>query len=130
MAEKKTMQQVAAEIEVAHFTTGHPAYRAHLEHWRTLLCEMALTLAEDSAQTSRWLRVRKPRVGAANWFDRFFLSVRLRGHGKNAADAVLEAAKDLVRMAAVHQEYIVLETSRAADGKPADKSGRYRTEDV
>ncbi|MEV8639081.1 hypothetical protein AB0395_46235 [Streptosporangium sp. NPDC051023] len=130
MADKKTMQQVAAELEAAHFTTGHPAYRAHLEHWRTLLCEMALTLAEDSAQTSRWLRVRRPRVGAASWADRFFLSIRLRGHGKNAADAVLEAAKDLIRMAAVHQEYTLLEASKATDGKPASRSGRYRTEDV
>lgn len=130
MDAKRSMRESAAKFETAHFTAGHPAYRAHLETLRVLLCDMSLLIAEDSARSSRWLRGRKPATGAVGWSTRFFLSLRLRSHGKNTSDAVLEAAKDAVRMALVHQEYMALETSKGSDSTTVGGRGRYRTEEA
>lgn len=119
------MREAAAKFENGHFTASHPAYREHLDLTRALLCDISLLLAEDAAKTSHWLRDRK----SLDWFSRFFLAHRLHGCGKDASDAVLEAAKDFVRMYAVHQEYVMLEAApKDSNSKTVGGSGRYRTE--
>lgn len=118
----------ASSWENAHFTTGHRAYRAHLENLRSLLMNVEFVISRDSDETARWLRGHSkkhkgetarvcPRL---SWLTAFMNSVRYRFKGKLVAELVLEAAKDAVQMAAVHAEYLLME------GEGQVEDDRYR----
>jgi hypothetical protein len=126
------MRQSAAGIEAAHFTSGHPAYRKHLETERLLVLDIALLLMEDSGRTADWHRQRSPGRGLGHWLHKFFLTLRLRSHGKSASEALMEAAKSVVRQAEVHQEYMAVEARKNSGSSNPNStttggSGRYRT---
>ncbi len=114
----------AAKWEGANFTRGHLSYREHLENLRGLLGDLAFVLDRDTEQAARWLREhgKKSRTcPKLPWLAGLTASMRYRYKGNLAAEAVLEAAKDAIRMAGVHDEYLLMEQT-----KPGDD--RYRTE--
>lgn len=133
MSRSGSMRDCAATVESSHFTGSHAAYRQYLESSRLLLLDVALLLMEDSARTADWHRDRSSGRGLGVWLQTFFLSLRMRSHGRLASEAVLEAAKDIVKMATVHQEYMHLEArANASSTSPASTTiggpARYRTE--
>jgi len=115
----------AAKWETAEFTRGHLSYRQHLENLRTLLGDLAFVVDRDTEQAARWVREHGKKSRSCPrlpWLTGFLASLRYRDKGLLAAEAVLEAAKDVVRMAGVHDEYLLMEQV-----KPGDD--RYRTEE-
>jgi hypothetical protein len=127
------MKVRAATWENATFTAGHASYRAHLENLRLLLANVEFVIARDSDEAARWFRRHgkktksgddKPRVcPKLPWLKAYLDSVRYRWKGKLAAELVQEAAKDAVRMAGVHAEYLLMEGVGHVD------SDRYRREE-
>ncbi len=109
--------------EQAEFTRGHQSYRQHLENLRSLLGDLAYLVDRDNEQPARWLsehRTLSARCPRLPWLERLVAGLRYRYKGQLAAEAVLEAAKDAIRMAAVHDEYLLMENVTPA-------GDRYRT---
>ncbi|WP_433520037.1 hypothetical protein ACQP2T_63595 (plasmid) [Nonomuraea sp. CA-143628] len=123
-----SMRVRASTWENADFTTGHRAYRQHLENVRVLLMHVEYVVSRDTDEAARWLRQHgKKSKGAESracprmpWLEAFFQSVRYRFKGKLVAELVQEAAKDAVLMASVHAEYLLME------GDGAIPNDRYR----
>lgn len=119
----------AAKWENATFTAGHASYRAHLENLRMLLSNIEFVVARDSDESARWFRQhssvkQKPRLcPKLPRLSAYLQAVRYRFKGKLVAELVQEAAKDVVRMAAVHAEYLLME----GDGHTGPD--RYRKEE-
>ncbi|MFF3665512.1 hypothetical protein [Microtetraspora malaysiensis] len=130
MSRSGDLGKAAGQIERGHFSTSHPVYRAHLERRRAMACDIALMLHDDAARVSMWLQTRQ-QAQRMSWLSRIYLALRVASHGRNAADAVLEAAKSAIRMAAVHEEYVAIETTTSTDSSRSGsaRSGRYRTEE-
>lgn len=128
MSRSGKLTRAASTFEQADLGRSHAEYRTYLEAVRTVMCDLSMLLSEDASEAGSWLRGRDPKEGRVGWWDRWFLSFRLAGHGKRAAEAVLEAAKTSVRMAMVHQEYIAQEADPARNGSSGGREGRYRTE--
>ncbi|MEU4834151.1 hypothetical protein [Streptosporangium sp. NPDC023615] len=112
---------------------SHQTFRDYQENLRAMLLSISLTMSEDSRQAAAWLRHRTAPDGRrVGWLQRIFLASRLRGHGNNAAEAFLEAAKAVVRMSAVHAEYMLAEqqtNKTTGAGSGAKRQGRYETKD-
>ena len=114
--------------ENAEFTTSHRAYRAHLENLRVLLSNIEYMLTRDTSETARWLQQhsKKNKSGVKRicprlpWLYAYFIGLRYRWKAKLIAELVQEAAKDVVQMAAVHAEYLVME----GDGQVSNE--RYK----
>lgn len=131
MSRSGSMRESAAKMEAAHFTASHAAYRQHLETERLLLLDVGLLLTQDSGHAADWHRRRSSGRGFMHWLQTFFLTLRLRSHGKAASEAMLEAAKSVVRQAEVHHEYMAVEAARNSVSGAAvviGDSSRYRTE--
>ncbi|MFI6603752.1 hypothetical protein ACIBHX_46615 [Nonomuraea sp. NPDC050536] len=124
MDQNTSLATTAGQIERAHFTVGHVAYRQHQEHWKSLGCGLAILIAEDAQHTGRWLRSRERGVG---WWKRLFLGFRAASHGRNISKAVTEAVKDIVLMANDHDEYMTLERMAGQKSSPLGRPDRYRT---
>lgn len=131
MSKQIDLIEAIATFVDADPTGSHQAYRAYQENLRSMLCEISLVLSGDAREAAAWLRKREPAEGPGlRWWERAWLSARLRGHANNAAEAYLEAAKAVVRMATVHEEYLMAErrhNSNSNSGGP--RSGRYETKD-
>ncbi|WP_157254823.1 hypothetical protein [Nonomuraea typhae] len=114
----------ANTFQEAELTGSHQAFRDYTEAGRAMLADVARTIFEDANEMARWMRRRDGKDGRAYvpWLKRMYLSYRLRANGHNSAEAVLEAAKAVVRMAAVHQEFMVGE--RRVNGR-GRRAGRY-----
>jgi hypothetical protein len=111
-------------------TRSHQAYRDYQENLRSMMCALSLTMHEDARAAAAWLRHRTgPGGRRVGWLDRLWMAARLHGHGDNAAEAFLEAAKAVVRMAAVHQEYMFAERQTARTSSDNKRQGRYETKD-
>ncbi|MEU7831427.1 hypothetical protein [Nonomuraea sp. NPDC049129] len=111
------MRVRASAWENADFTTGHRAYRQHLENVRVLLMHVEYVVSRDTDEAARWLRQHgKKSKGSERrvcprmpWLEAFFQGVRYRFKGKLVAELVQEAAKDAVLMGVVHAEYLLME---------------------
>ncbi|SNT60608.1 hypothetical protein SAMN05216276_107831 [Streptosporangium subroseum] len=111
-------------------THSHQSYRDYQENTRAMLCAISLTMSEDARQAAAWLRHRTAPDGRrVGWLQRVFLASRLRGHGNNTAEAFLEAAKAIVRMSAVHAEYMLAEQQANKTTSADKRQGRYETKD-
>lgn len=122
----------AATWENVHFTSGHRAYRAHLENLRALLTNIEYVIARDSDEAARWLRQHGKKAKKADtaracpklpWLKAYLDGVRYRFKGKLVAELVQEAAKDAVLMAVVHGEYLLME------GEGHVEDDRYRKDE-
>ncbi|WP_436764383.1 hypothetical protein [Streptosporangium sp. V21-05] len=135
MSKQIDLVEAAAAFVDSDVTRSHQAYRDYQETVRAMLCAISLTMSEDSRQAAAWLRHRTAPDGRrVGWLQRIFLAGRLRGHGNNAAEAMLEAAKAIVRMSAVHQEYLLAEQqankkTASGTGTNSQRQGRYDTKD-
>lgn len=129
-AMRASMTANATRIAEAHFTAKHSAYRDYLERQRVLMVDVAILLEEDAARAASWHRGRTTGHGVGHWIHKFFLGLMVRGHGKNAAEAVTEAAKSIIQMSLVHGEYMLAERAKGpvvSDSATAGRPGRYRT---
>ncbi|MFD8564948.1 hypothetical protein ACFV1N_47430 [Streptosporangium canum] len=128
MSKEVNLVEAAAAFADSNTTSSHQAYRDYLETLRSMACQMALIMTEDSREIAKWLRDRRvaPDGRRVPWLTRIWLAARIRGHGETAALAFLELAKAAVRMAAVHEEYLMAErmANKTTNGK---RQGRYET---
>ncbi|MFC4006677.1 hypothetical protein ACFOY2_05560 [Nonomuraea purpurea] len=126
-----SISQAASEVSTSHFTRSHASYREYLEYQRMLMMDIALLLQEDAGRAADWHRERSAGHGLGHWLHKFFLSLSVRGHGKNAAEALTEAAKSVVQMSLVHGEYVAAEVApKSTASATVGQSGRYRVERV
>lgn len=118
MSRTESLDAQMVAFENAEIIAGHEAFENYLYNAQTMARTMALMLAQDGELAATWLRHRKPKKGKRiPLLERVGLSRRTRAHSRNAADALLEAASGLQKMAAVHAEYMRLEKASA----PADR---------
>lgn len=97
-------------FESAAILASHEAFENYLDNLQAIARTMALMVNQDAELAATWLRHRKPRKGPRiGLLDRVTLSRRTRAHGRNAADALLEAVASLRKAAEVHAEYVRLE---------------------
>ncbi|MER5424395.1 hypothetical protein [Streptosporangium roseum] len=132
MSKQIDLVEAAAAFVDSDVTRTHQTYRDYQENARAMLCAISLTMSEDAGQAAAWLRHRTAPDGRrVGWLQRIFLAGRLRGHGNNAAEAFLEAAKAIVRMSAVHAEYMLAEqqANKSGSGTDGKRQGRYDTKD-
>lgn len=116
-AGKKLAEQVKA-FDTAQVTGSHDGVAAYLDNSEGMSRNLAVMLAMDADLAATWLRHRKPARGKrVPYRDRWQLSRRIRGHGKNGADALLEAAKYIRRMKEVHEDFVAAETPGSGGGK-------------
>lgn len=129
MSKQVDLVEAAAAFIDSDVTKSHQAYRDYQENTRAMICALSLAVAEDARHAAEWLRTRTgPQGRRVGWMERVWLAGRLRGHGNNAGEAFLEAAKAVVRMAAVHQEYLLAERQAGKDGD-GKRRGRYERKD-
>lgn len=130
-AVRVSMTQAATSVATSHFTGGHAPYRQYLEYQRLLMMDIALLLQEDAGRAADWHRGRSTGRGFMHWLKKFFLTMTMRGHGKNASEALQEAAKSIVQMSMVHGELMALEAARnSSTSATTGQTNRYRTERV
>lgn len=130
MSKEIDLVEAANAFTESDVTRSHQAYRDYQENLRSMMCALSLTMSEDTRAAATWLRHRTgPQGRRVGWLDRIWMSARLRGHGNNAAEAFLEAAKAVVRMAAVHQEYMFAEQQANRTAGEGKRQGRYETKD-
>lgn len=119
----------ATAFQDAELTGSHQAFRNYTEAGRAMLADIARTVHEDANELARWMRRRDGKDGRAHvpWLQRTWLSYRIRANGHNSAEALLEAAKAIVRISAVHQEFMLTERRtnglRRLLGRYSDKDG-------
>jgi len=125
MSKEIDLVEAAAAFADSNTTQSHQAYRDYLENLRAMACQMALIMIEDSREVAKWLGERRvaPDGRRVPWLTRIWLAARIRGHGETAAAAFLELAKAAVRLAAVHEEYLMAErmANRSTHGKRQDR---------
>lgn len=130
MTKQIDLVEAATAFIDSDVTKSHQTYRDYQENARAMLCALSLTMSEDARHAAAWLRHRTAPDGRrVSWLNRTWLAARLRGHGNNAAEALLESAKAVVRMAAVHQEYMLAESQAGKNTTNGKRQGRYETKD-
>lgn len=114
MSRSDNVRTMVAKFDTAEVVAGHTAFAEHLENTAKLARSLALMISQDAEIAATWLRHRRPKKGRRiSLVERVALARRTRGHGRNAADALAEAAKALAKAAGVHEEYQRLEGKAA-----------------
>ncbi|GGK94269.1 hypothetical protein Ppa06_64630 [Planomonospora parontospora subsp. parontospora] len=131
MSKQIDLVEAATSFTDSDVTQSHQSYRDYQENTRAMLCAISLVLSDDAAHIAAWMRSRTgPDGRRVKWLSRIWFASRAFAHGNQAAEAFLEAAKAVVRMSAVHQEYLLAEQqARKAGGDDAKRKGRYETKD-
>ncbi|WP_157254822.1 hypothetical protein [Nonomuraea typhae] len=114
----RSLRTQVKAFDTAQVTGSHEGMATYLDNTESLSRTLATMLSMDAELAATWLRHRKPSQGKRLGFrERWQLSRRIRGHGKNGADALLEAAKHVRRMKELHEDFVAASALGSGGGK-------------